>query len=88
MNLSDSASRAGMAPAAACTLRVEAVFRDLDEQHMQAVAAAMIDCAHELANRPECESDVDVSVQWGSPRELAGPEEPGGGPARGRSAER
>jgi hypothetical protein len=57
------------------TLRVEAVFRDLAQENMQTVAAAMIDRAHELANLPECECDVDVSVQSG----LAGaPARPGG----------
>jgi hypothetical protein len=60
-----------------CTLRVEAVFRELGEQQLETVAAAMIDRAHELANRPECECDVDVSVERGSPgspsaRELGG----------------
>jgi hypothetical protein len=54
-------------PAGACTLRVEAVFRDLDEPQVQVLAAEMIDRAHQLANQPECECDVDVSVQWASP---------------------
>ena len=34
---------------------------------MQTLAAEMIDRAHELANRPECECDVDVSVQCAPP---------------------
>jgi hypothetical protein len=53
----------GMAAGETCTLHVQAVFRDVDEQHMQTLAAEMIARAHELANRPECECDVDVSVQ-------------------------
>jgi len=73
-DFSDPAPREVMAPVAACTLRVEAVFRDVGEQHMEAVAAAMIDRAHELANLPECECDVDVSIQWGSPGTPAGPD--------------
>ena len=47
---------------APCTLTVQAVFRDVDAQHAQTLAAEMIARAHELANRPECECDVDVSV--------------------------
>jgi hypothetical protein len=45
-------------------LRVETVFRVADELHGQTVAAKMIDRAHEIANSPECECDVDVSVEW------------------------
>jgi hypothetical protein len=48
----------------ACTLHVHAVFRDLDAEHVQTLAAEMIARAHELANRPECECDVDVDVQY------------------------
>jgi hypothetical protein len=48
----------------ACTLHVHAVFRDLDVEHVQTLAAEMIARAHELANRPECECDVDVDVQY------------------------
>lgn len=59
----------GTAPRAARTLHVQAVFRDVDEQHVQTVAAEMIARAHELANRPEseCDVDVDVSVQCAAP---------------------
>jgi hypothetical protein len=57
------------------TLRVEAVFRDLAQEHMETIAAAMIDRAQELANLPECECDVDVSVQSGLP---GVPTRPGG----------
>ncbi len=42
---------------------MEVAFSDLDERQAQAVAAEMIARAHELANRPEHECDVDVSVQ-------------------------
>lgn len=44
-------------------LRVEVIFGDVDARHAQVVAAEMIARAHELANRPEHECDVDVSVQ-------------------------
>jgi hypothetical protein len=63
---------------ASCSLRVEAVFRELGEQQLETVAAAMIDRAHELANRPECECDVDVSVERGTPGSPSA-REPGGG---------
>jgi hypothetical protein len=48
-------------------LRVETVFHLTDESQRQAVAAKLIDRAHELANSPECECDVDVSVEWVRP---------------------
>ena len=64
-------ARGGVAPGAGRTLRVEAVFKDVDEPHVQVLAAEMIDRAHQLANRPECECDVDVSVQWASPGDTA-----------------
>jgi hypothetical protein len=44
-------------------LRVEAVFQGVEEQHVQRIAAEMIDRAHELANLPDCQCDVDVSVE-------------------------
>jgi hypothetical protein len=66
MDISRPEVRQGAVPLASCTLRVEAVFRELGEQQLETVAAAMIDRAHELANRPECECDVDVSVERGS----------------------
>jgi hypothetical protein len=56
-------------------LRVETVFHVADESQGQAVAAKLIDRAHELANSPECECDVDVSVEWVRPE---GPVQRGG----------
>jgi hypothetical protein len=58
---------AGQGADGLCTLNVQAVFRDLEAEHAQTLAAEMIARAHELANRPECECDVDVSVQWAPP---------------------
>ena len=52
-------------------LRVETVFRVADELQGQAVAAKLIDRAHEIANLPECECDVDVSVEWVQPERPA-----------------
>ncbi len=63
-------------------LRVETVFHLIDEAQGQAVAAKLIDRAHELANSPECECDVDVSVEWLRPEN---PVDPGGVPAAGVS---
>ncbi len=45
------------------TLRVQSVFRGLDERQAQTIAAELIARAHELANQPESECDVDVSVE-------------------------
>ena len=70
--LSQDRRRPGPGPGGAggratSTLTVQAVFRDVDEQHVQALAAEMIARAHELANQPECECDVDVSVHSAAP---------------------
>jgi hypothetical protein len=54
----------GMAAQEACTLHVHAVFRDLDSEHVQTLAAEMITRAHELANQPQCQCDVDVDVSY------------------------
>jgi hypothetical protein len=59
-------------------LRVETVFRVADELQGQTVAAKLIDRAHEIANLPECECDVDVSVEWIQPEH---PADPSGHPA-------
>ncbi len=44
-------------------LRVEAVFQGVEEGHARKIAAELIDRAHELANLPDCQCDVDVSVE-------------------------
>lgn len=46
------------------SLIVEVVFHVADEQHGRTVAAQMIDRAHEIANMPECECDLDVNLRW------------------------
>jgi hypothetical protein len=56
-----------VAAGASATLTVQAVFRDVEGRHVQTLAAEMIARAHELANQPECECDVDVSVQSAAP---------------------
>ena len=72
----------GRAPARVCTLQVRAVFQDVDEAHAETLAAEMIARAHELANRPECECDVDVSVEYATPPAPLD----GGGPAEAAPA--
>jgi hypothetical protein len=44
-------------------VRVQAVFHDVDEHTAQAISAELIARAHELANTPAWECDVDVSVE-------------------------
>ena len=75
----------GVEPGAVRMLRVASVFRVADEPHGQTIAAKMIDRAHEIANLPECECDVDVSVEWVRPD---GSLDSGGVPARGHPVER
>ncbi len=66
-------------------VRVQAVFHVTDDQQGQAVAAKMVDRAHEIANLPECECDVDVSIERAQPDAAAGPvESAGDAPPRGR----
>lgn len=50
------------------SLVVEVVFHVADEQHGNTVAAQMIDRAHEIANLPECECDIDVNIRWRAAR--------------------
>ncbi len=81
----------GVEPEVARMLRVETIFRVADELHGQTVAAKLIDRVHEIANLPECECDVDVSVEWAQADSSADPGcVPAGGapPAGGHSAER
>ncbi len=70
-------------------MRVQVTFHIANERQAQTVTAKLIDCAHEIANLPECECDVDVSVETsslqGSPLQgsLAS-EAASGAPPRGR----
>jgi tripeptide aminopeptidase len=47
--------------AESCTLVLEA--RALDDQRAEAVVAEIVDRLHEAANLPDCDCDVDISVQ-------------------------
>lgn len=63
-----SADPSTVAPAGAShAVRIEVIFHTSDERHAQTVAAKLIDRAHEIANLPECECDVDVNVESGPP---------------------
>jgi hypothetical protein len=62
-------------------LRIQTTFHVADEAQGQAVAAKLIDRANELANSPECECDLDVSVEWVGPEDLTA--DPGGVPTGG-----
>jgi hypothetical protein len=50
-------------PGLAVTVR----FQLADERTARELAAALIDRAHELANLPERECDLDVQVRWTPP---------------------
>ena len=65
-------------------LRVQTTFHVTDEAQGQGVAAKLIDRAHELANSPACECDVDVSVEWVVSEAPAA--DPSGGVQTGRVA--
>ena len=90
-DLSTARSLRGVESGTEGRLRVETVFHVADETQGQAVAAKLIDRAHELANSPECECDVDVSVEWVRSKNSAGTvgtEAGGAPPADRRTAER
>jgi hypothetical protein len=65
-------------------VRVQVVFHVTGERQAQAVAAKMIDRAHEIANLPECECDLDVSVETSALESSLPLEGPGGAPPRAR----
>jgi hypothetical protein len=66
-------------------VRVQAVFHVASEQQAQAVAGKLVDRAHEIANLPECECDVDMSVEMAPPNGSPAPVGPGGAPPHGRT---
>ena len=68
-----------------CSLTAE--VRSLREEAAEAVVAEIVDCVHEAANLPECDCDVDVSVQrtfsaYSTPAGAARGARGRGGPAR------
>jgi hypothetical protein len=44
-------------------VHIRVSFHTGDERQAQTVTAKLIDSAHEIANLPECECDLDVSVE-------------------------
>ena len=62
-------------------------FKISNEQAAQAVAAMMVDRAHEIANQPDSECDLDVSVEWSPPRDASAQVERLAASARGRPAD-
>jgi hypothetical protein len=44
-------------------VRVQTIFHVSSDEQAQEVASRMVDRAHEIANLPECECDVDVSIE-------------------------
>lgn len=52
-------------------LRVQLRLRGVDERAARELAAQLVDRAHELANAPEHECDLDVDVQWIAPAPAA-----------------
>jgi hypothetical protein len=63
-------------------VEVHVVFHVADDRQAQAVAAKMVDRAHEIANLPECECDVDVSVERTPSDALASAVEHGDAPMK------
>lgn len=78
-----STGHPGEEPRATRAVRVQAIFHVSEDQQEQTVVAKMIDRAHEIANLPECECDVDVSVEMVSPGGSQVPESPTGGAPHG-----
>ncbi len=66
------------------TVHVQVSFHATDERQAQTVAAKLIDSAHEIANMPECECDVDVSVESSPLQGSPASEDASGAPPRGR----
>jgi hypothetical protein len=79
-----TASTSGALVRSTHTVHIQVSFHAADELRAQTVAAKLIDSAHEIANLPECECDVDVSVETSSLEGLPTSEDSSGAPPRGR----
>ena len=62
------------------TVHIRVSFHAADQRRAQMVAAKLIDSAHEIANLPECECDVDVSVETSSLQGSPASEDASGAP--------
>ncbi len=78
-----SVSASAALAASTHTVRVQVSFHAADERQAQTVATKLIDSAHEIANLPECECDVDVSVETSPLQGSPASEDASGGPPRG-----
>lgn len=79
-----SLGTSGMVAAPAHTVHIRVSFHAADQRQAQTVAAKLIDSAHEIANLPECECDVDVSLETSSLQGSPASEDASGAPPRGR----
>jgi hypothetical protein len=70
--------------APAHTVHIHLSFHTADERRARTVAAKLIDSAHEIANLPECECDVDVSVETSPLKDSSSAEDAGGARPRER----
>jgi len=77
--------RSNVATGATGAVRVQVLFHTTDERQAQTVAAKLIDRAYEIANLPECECDVDVSVETSPLKVSSAPVDPSGAPPHGRA---
>jgi hypothetical protein len=77
-------ARPGEASSSNGTLRVQTVFHDVTADQADRLAAELVSRAHELANLPEYECDVDVNVEVRPELQLAPPEDSGAGSDRAR----
>ncbi len=66
------------------TVHIQVSFHAADESQAQTLAAKLIDSAHEIANLPECECDVDVSVETSSLQGSSASEDASGAAPRER----
>ena len=66
------------------TVHIRVSFHATDERQARTLAAKLIDSAHEIANLPECECDVNVSVETSPLERLPASEDSSGAPPRGR----
>jgi hypothetical protein len=65
------------------TVHIRVSFHANSERQAQTVAAKLIDSAHEIANLPECECDLDVSIETSPLESSPGSEGASGAQPRG-----
>jgi hypothetical protein len=77
-----SSDASGALAPATHTVHIRVSFHAGDERQAQTVATKLIDSAHEIANLPECECDVDVSVETSPLEGSPTPADASGAPPR------